>query len=109
MLLRPRPLLCWLLSLLPISAQDGLREERVGTLDFFGLRGLTEAEVRTVLPIKEGDVFQRSSVQSIVANLQKIPRVQSATVAPITVDGTGKLKVFIGIQEKGAAGFTFRE
>jgi hypothetical protein len=37
------------------------------------------------------------------------PRVQAATVAPITVDGTGKLKIFIGIQEDGAAGFTLRE
>ena len=109
MRLRPQVWLFWLLSVLAVAAQEPKRTETVGTLDFFGLRRVSEADVRATLKIKEGDAFQRSSVQALVAELKKIPGVQAATVAPITVDGTGKLKIFVGIQEEGVAGFTFRD
>jgi len=91
------------------AAEEARREDTVGTLDFFGLRRVTEADVRAALELKEGDVYLRTAGRSIVAALEKIPGVSKATVAPITVDGSGKLKIFIGIQEDGAAGFTFRD
>jgi hypothetical protein len=109
MLLRSAFLLVSLLSLTSLAAEDARPPETVGTLDFFGLRRVTEAEVRTALKLKEGDPFSRTTGKSLVAELEKIPGVHKATVAPITVDGTGKLKVFIGIQEEGAIGFTLRD
>jgi len=104
----PRLLLVLILGVVRLAAQDTRREETVGTLDFFGLRRVAETEVRGALKLKEGDPFPRSAAKAIVAELEKIPGVRRATVAPITVDGTGQLKIFIGIQEEGAAGFTFR-
>ena len=109
MLLRLKVLLFFSIGLACIAAEDVRREQTVGTLDFFGLRRLTETEVRSALKLKEGDVFQRGAMKSIVADLEKIPGVSKATVSPITVDDTGKLKVFFGIQEDGEAGFTFRD
>src|SRR5687767_2747664 len=109
MLLRSALLLASLLCLAPLAAEEARPPETVGTLDFFGLRRVAEADVRAALKLKEGDPFSRSAGKSLVAELEKIPGVQKATVAPITVDGTGKLKVFIGIQEEGSTGFTLRD
>ena len=109
MLSRPSLLLTLILGLSGAAAAEKRPDETVGTLDFFGLRKLTETEVRAALPIKEGDRYERSAVKSIVAELEKIPGVQKATMSGITVDGTGKLKVFVGVQEVGAKGFTFRD
>jgi uncharacterized membrane protein len=93
-----------------VEAQPAPRPgETVGTLDFFGLRRLSELDVRAALKIEEGDPFERDAMGSLVAKLEKIPGVRKATVTPVTVDGTGKLSVFIGVQETGAAGFTLRE
>lgn len=97
-----------LVSTVRLTAQAARPEETVGTLDFFGLRQVKDADVRAALKLKEGDPFSRSATRSLVAALEQVPGVQKATVAPITVDGTGQLKVFIGIQEEGAAGFTLR-
>ena len=105
----PRLLLILLLGFTRLLAEEARHEETADTLDFFGLRRLTETDVRAALKLKEGDVFKRSSAKSLVAELEKIPGVAKATVSPITVDGSGKLKVFIGIQEEGAAGFTLRD
>jgi hypothetical protein len=105
-----RPLL--LSSVLFAAAAFGAekaRQESVGSLDFFGLRRVTEAEVRAKLKIKEGDVFQRSEVKARVGELETIPGVRRVTLTPITVDGSGKLKIFVGIQEEGSRGFTLRK
>ena len=109
MLPRLKLLLFLSFGLVGTAAEKVRPEETVGTLDFFGLRRVTETEVRSVLKLKEGDAFQRSAVKTIAAELEKIPGVSKATVTPITVDGTGKLRVFIGLQEEGAAGFTFHD
>jgi len=104
----------WLfvVSLLAASALCGAEarsQQSVGTLDFFGLRRLTEAEVRAKLKLKEGDPYRSGDAKSIIADLQQIPGVWQASLAPITVDGSGKLCLFIGIQEEGVAGFALRE
>lgn len=108
-MLRRPTLLLFFVGLVCTVAEEARCEDTVGTLDFFGLRRVTEADVRAALKLKEGDVYVRTAGRSIVAELEKIPGVSKATVAPITVDGSGKLKIFIGIQEEGAAGFTFRD
>jgi hypothetical protein len=105
---RSRRLLVLILGVAGLVAQDTRGKETVGTLDFFGLRRVAETEVRAALKLKEGDPFQRSAVNAIVVELEKLPGVRRATVAPITVDDSGKLKIFIGILEEGTAGFTFR-
>lgn len=108
-MLHPKLLILVLLSFVSLAAQDAAPEPTVGMLDFFGLRRVIESDVRAVLKLKEGDPFSRDSVRTLVAELEKIPGVHKATIAPITVDGTGKLRIFVGIQEEGAPGFSFRD
>lgn len=80
----------------------------IGTLDFFGLRQLTESDIRAHLNFKEGDPFQRESANANVRALEKLPGIQRSTLAPITADASGKIHLFIGIQEAGSKGFVFR-
>jgi hypothetical protein len=80
----------------------------VGTLDFFGLRHLNESDLRAHLDFKEGDPFQRAIADAEVRELEKLPRIQRATLASITTDGSGQVHLFIGIQETGTKGFVFR-
>ena len=104
-----RPLLVVSLLATAVLGAEAPREETVGTLDFFGLRRVTGTTVRSRLKWKEGDPFSRNDVRAMIAELEKIPGVVRATIAPITVDGTGRLAVFVGIQEEGARGFVFRD
>lgn len=104
-------LLLWLLTFgfVRLAAEEARPAESVGTLDFFGLRRVTEAKARAALKIKEGDPYDRQSSKALTAAVEAIPGVSKATVSAITVDGTGKLKIFVGVLEEGSSGFTLRE
>lgn len=93
------------LSPATVFGQASAGQQTVGTLDFFGLRRITEADVRAKLRVKEGDAFRREDRATLAAELEKIPGVKRATVVSITVDGSGQLRLFVGIEEEGARGF----
>ncbi|MES2697690.1 MAG: HEAT repeat domain-containing protein [Verrucomicrobiota bacterium] len=107
MFLRSALPLLFLFSLVRLVAAEPRPPETVGTLDFFGLRRVTEAEVRAALQLKEGDRYDRKSAKSLTAAVEALPSVKKATISPVTIDGTGKLSVFIGVEEEGSVGFAF--
>lgn len=101
------PVALFLLTALTVSAGEPAAQT-IGTMDFFGLRQFTETEIRAHLNFKEGDPFPRESVFVAVRDLEKLPGIQHATLAPITTDGSGQVHLFIGIQETGSKGFVVR-
>lgn len=105
---RPTHLLALLAFAFPLSAQDVSRPpETVGSIDFFGLRRISESDVRAVLQLKDGDPFPRD--RSLGAEVRRIPGVAQSSVTPVTVDGSGKLRIFIGVREEGSARSQWRE
>lgn len=77
----------------------------IGTLDLFGLRHHSPAELRAALPFKEGDVFDRPRVDSALAELKERWHLARVTLAPIRTDATSGLHLYVGVQEAGASGF----
>lgn len=102
----------WLAAALCFSVGAGAEEVAkpsvvVGTIDFFGLRQLSESAVRDHLRIKEGDPFDRSQTSAVLDELRQLPGVKMATLAPITT--SEGLRLFVGIQEENDAGFVLLE
>lgn len=65
--------------------------------------------MRAALKTKDGDAFTRDDAGRLAAEVRKIPGVAQASVAPITVDGSGRFRIFVGIREEGVAGPQWRE
>jgi hypothetical protein len=78
----------------------------IGIIDFYGLRGISERQVREALQIKEGDP---SSVDREEAKrrLESLPGVAEARIGRLCCDA-GKTILFIGIREKGVPALQFR-
>jgi hypothetical protein len=103
---------------------------RIGIIDFYGMRKVTEQQVRARLPVREGDVapFEldpaplnpvmklvwRLTGQSevdksaVVASLQSIPGVVRADVTFVQGGSDPKATLFVGVAETGAPQFTYR-
>ena len=75
----------------------------IGIIDFYGLRSLTEEQVRTALPISEGTVvsddyaFPGEKAMSVVAEALGVFRVE---LSPICCYEPYKLVVYVGIEEE---------
>src|SRR5215471_11374786 len=97
----------WLifLALLLPGSQDP-QFPPIGIIDFYGLRSISERQVRESLQIKEGDP---SSVETKEAErrLESLPGVAEAHVARVCCDA-GKAILFVGIREKGTPSLQFR-
>jgi len=78
----------------------------IGVIDFYGLRKVSEAQVREVLGVKEGD-HPPSSTSAIVKRLEKIPGVLQARLDRGCCHA-GKATLYVGIQEEAAPRFDFR-
>lgn len=91
-----------------LFAQDSGPATTVGSIDFFGLRRISEADVRAALKFKEGEPISREAARAAADDVRKLPGVSQASVAPVTVDGTGKLRVFVGIVEQGMPALEWR-
>ena len=77
----------------------------VGVIDFYGLRTVSERDVREVLGISEGDALPKSRVNSEEA-LEDLPGVVRARLQAACCED-GKAILYVGIEEKGAAYFSF--
>ncbi len=81
----------------------------IGTIDYYGLRTVTAADIRHALGLKPGDpapvdpARRRELEQRIAA----LPNVVQARIAGVCCD-EGKANVFVGVEEKGAPKLTFR-
>jgi hypothetical protein len=80
-----------------LSAQ---KSATVGIVDFYGLRRITEAQVRRELRIVEGDTITESTLKSAEKRLRGLPGVSDAQVGGVCC-ASGKTVVYVGIREKG--------
>jgi hypothetical protein len=82
------------------------QEPRVGIIDFYGLRSLSERRARQALQIKEGDPFPASREEA-QRRLEALPNVRQALLNLVCCEG-GKSILYVGVREKGARSLQFR-
>ncbi len=80
---------------------------RVGVIDFYGLRKLSEERVRKVLGVQEGDRLPASK-GALEEKLEQIPGVVMARVEAVCCAGDRAI-LYVGIEGRGAPHFEFRE
>jgi hypothetical protein len=79
----------------------------IGTLDFYGLRKVTEAKVRQALGVREGDSLP-SSKGDVEERLDAIPGVVESHLEAVCCDN-GKITLYVGIEERGATHFDLHD
>src|SRR5215510_13036710 len=97
----------WLIFLaLLLTAPQDLQFPPIGIIDFYGLRNISEQQIREALQIKEGDP---SSVEPKEAKrrLESLADVAEAHLEFVCCDD-GKGILFVGIRQKGALLLQFR-
>jgi hypothetical protein len=82
----------------------------IGSIDFYGLRTVTEQQVRGVLLLKEGDAVPGDKASDeIIKRLEAIPNVEDAALDfPCCDEKYGKTIFYVGIREKGTPALKFR-
>jgi hypothetical protein len=78
----------------------------VGIVDFYGLREITEIQVREALRIVEGDTITESTLRGAEKRVRALPGVSNARVDGVCCDN-GKTTVYVGIEEKGTPAVHF--
>jgi hypothetical protein len=78
----------------------------VGIVDFYGLRQITEVQVRQALRIAEGDAITESTLSGAEKRVRALPGASDARVDGVCCDD-GKLLVYVGLEEKGAPAMRF--
>jgi hypothetical protein len=77
----------------------------IGIIDFYGLRGVSERQVRDALQIKEGDALS-GEPQEARRRLESLSGVAEARIELVCCDA-GKAILYVGIREKGAPSIQF--
>jgi len=90
----------------PATAQDHQHGPKIGVIDFYGLRTVPEAEVRKVLGVTEDGPLPRSKGDTELA-IEDLDGVVLARLQAICCD-EGKAILYVGIEEKGAPHFSYR-
>ncbi|HOL70645.1 MAG TPA: HEAT repeat domain-containing protein [Bryobacteraceae bacterium] len=80
---------------------------RIGVIDFYGVRRVSESRLREALGVKEGDALPPSKVD-VEERLEQVPGVVRARLEAICCD-QGRAILFVGIEERGAPSFLFRD
>jgi len=84
----------------------------IGIVDFYGLRTLSEAQLRQALQLKEGDSLPASDEQAhrraeeAKQRLEALPGVVQARVNIVCCDAD-KFILYVGIEEKGSQSLHF--
>lgn len=91
------------------QAQTPTEREPIGTIEFYGLKRVSEASVRQALQLKEGDSppGALSTVDEIRKRLRALPGIEDAQTNSVCCV-EGKTAFFVGIQEKGARTLRFK-
>jgi hypothetical protein len=103
---RSHPLvLCTTLSLLApaLTAQSPV----VATVDFYGLRQVSDSVARTALGIAPGDTLTALKMAVATARLGSVPGVVHARLAPVCCTD-GRTMLYVGVEEEGAPTLRFR-
>jgi len=96
----------WLIFLaLLLTAPQDPQFPPIGVIDFYGLRSVSERQVREALQIKEGDSLS-GDPQEAKRRLESLPGVDEARAEFVCCD-SGKTTLYVGIREKGAPSIQF--
>jgi hypothetical protein len=105
-------LLCGLVILGALLDVIG-QELQIGVVDFYGLKRLSEGQVRQALTFKEGDIISLSTngrpefLAASESRLSMVPGVAGVRMNVVCCDD-GRAIVYVGIQEGGATLMRFR-
>jgi hypothetical protein len=94
----------WLMLAAAATAQS---PPRIGVIDFFGLRKVSESKIRQTLGVREGD-FLPPSKGNTEDSLDKISGVVESHLEAVCCD-EGKMILYVGIEERGSPHFEIRE
>lgn len=94
----------WFLLLPAVLAADSV--PRVGSVDYYGLRKISQSRIYKVVGVSAGDPIPPSK-GDLEERLEKIPGVVTARVEAVCCDGREGM-LFVGIEERGAAHFALR-
>src|SRR6266446_3269991 len=92
-----------LLAVAALQAQD----LRFDVLDFYGLRKVSESQIRKALGIREGDRLPPSKGDA-EAKLDQIGGIVESHLEAVCCD-SGRTILYVGIEERGAPHFDLRE
>ena len=82
------------------------RGPEIGIIDFYGLRTVSEEDVRKVLGVEEGGPLPRSKHETELA-IEEIPGVVFARLQAVCCED-GRAILYVGIEERGAPHFDYR-
>jgi hypothetical protein len=74
----------------------------IGSIDFFGLREVSEAAIREHLPFREGDLLMEKQQRPDGATIARAVGVAQITLAYICCTLDQKVMVYVGVAEKPA-------
>src|SRR5215471_2864876 len=97
----------WLFLLIAAAGAPAQSPPRIGTIEFFGLRKVSEAKIRQTLGVREGS-FLPPSKGNAEENLDKISGVVESHLEAVCCDD-GKMILYVGIEERGTPHFELRE
>lgn len=80
---------------------------RIGLIEFYGLRKVTEARVRQTIGVREGDLLPRSKGDT-EEHLDALPGVVESHLEAVCCEGDRAI-LFVGLEERGAPHFEIRE
>jgi hypothetical protein len=82
----------------------------IAHIDLYGLRIVTEQQIRSVLQLKEGDAIpDDKAAGEIIKRLKAVPNVEDAALDfPCCDEKYGKTILYVGIREKGTPALRFR-
>lgn len=90
-----------------LSAQEVSDQgPKIGIIDFYGLKKVPEAKVRSVLGVSEGDPLPRSKNDTEIA-IEALDNVVAARLQAVCCE-EGKAILYVGVEEKGAPHFDYR-
>ena len=78
----------------------------IGQIDFYGYAGLDLAQIRSSLPLREGDKLSFAGMDQTILRLTR--EIKQSTgyeptdIAPVCCDGQGNLSVYIGLPGKSS-------
>jgi len=97
----------WLIFLaLLLPAPQDSQFPPIGIIDFYGLRNISERQVRESLQIKEGDSLSEEPIEA-KRRLESLQGVAEAPFELVCCDA-GKAILFVGIRENGTPSLQFR-
>lgn len=95
-----------LAALLAVLAASGQAPE-IGVIEIYGLRHVPAAKIRQALGVAEGDPLPRSKLDTEEA-IEKVPGVVRARLEAACCE-EGKAVLYVGVEERGAPRFEFRD